>query len=225
MKPKKNPLVIVFAILGVLTLCCGLPLGFVGYFGFKGIKAGVGMGQCAVNVKLMSDALKGYAAANGGKLPPAATWQTDLAKYFKVEKDMKDLDDLKGSPIEFKIWTANGEWSCGQQEKTGFAFNESLAGKAIEDVMKSSAKTPVIFETNKVAFNQHSKYVPVDNSKGPLMLEGMGDARRPWFLVMADGAIEGISDKKNKGSGDFQIDISSGDDSSSNQNPDSKNSQ
>lgn len=207
MKPKKNPLVIVFAILGVLTLCCGAPLGGLFYFGKKVVDAGMGAGECAINVKMMSAALKNYQAANGGKLPKAETWQTDISKYLMPDKD---LNDMKESPIKFNIWTPGGEWSCGSKTKTGFAFNEAFSGKTLPEAIKISATDPAIFEIKSVGYNQHTKYKALPESESPQMLEGIADSNRGWFLVTPDGAIKGMnSKKKGGGSVDFNFDSSS----------------
>ena len=215
-KPKKNALLIVFAVLGVLGICCALPLGAIGYFGFKGFQGSVGMISCYANSAMMSKALKDYSAANNGKLPPAATWQTDIAKYFKVDKDMKETP--------FKIWTSGGEWSCGSEgSKTGFMYNSEFAGKVAADVAKSNPETPVIFETKTVAFNQTGKYKVLPFEESPKLLDSIDQVkeRRGWILVTADarlgainkkGKFKGISNGANSGF-DFDIDTSEGNNS------------
>ncbi len=206
MKPKKNPLVIVFAILGVLALCCGAPLGAMVFFGKKFVDAGMGVGECAINVQMMSSALKSYQSANGGKMPKADTWQTDIAKYMKKDKD---LEEMKDSPVKFNIWTPGGEWSCGSKTKTGFAFNDAFSGKTLAEAMKISATDPAIFETKTVGYNQHSKYVALPESESPQVLEGIADSNRGWFLVTPDGDVKGMkSKKKGGGSVDFNFDTS-----------------
>ena len=207
-KPKKNPLLIVFAVLGVLTLCCGAPLGALVFYGKKFVDAGMGVGECAINVEMMSQALKSYQAANGGKMPKAVTWQTDIAKYWKVDNDLKDM---KNSPVKFNIWTPGGEWSCGSTIKTGFAFNDAFSGKTIAEATKISSTDPAIFETKKVGYNQHSKYVAIPESESPLVIESIADSHRGWFLITPDGDVRGMKGKKSKSGGavDFNFDSSS----------------
>lgn len=224
MKPKKNPVLIVFAILGVLGICCALPLGAIGYFGFKGFQGSMGMISCYANADMMSRALKDYSAANNGKLPPAATWQTDIAKYFKVDKEIKE------SP--FKIWTSGGEWSCGSEgSKTGFMFNAELGGKVAADVIKTNPETPVIFETKTVAFNQSGKYQPLPFDESPRLLDSFDQVkeRRGWILVTADAKLGAIG-KKGKfkvitsGSGSaFNFDVSTEESNKSNASDTSSN--
>ncbi|OWU65063.1 MAG: hypothetical protein CBB60_006630 [Armatimonadetes bacterium Cent15-Ar3] len=208
MKPKKNPLVIVFAILGVLTLCCGLPLGFVGYFGYKGFKGSMGMISCYANTSVMAKALKEYSADHEGKLPPAATWQTDLAKYFK--------SGAKKEEMPFKIWQPGGEWSCGSDNaKTGFMFNEAFGGKLAAEVAKSHPEEPAIFETKTVAFNQTGAFKKLPFEESPRLLDSFDEVkeRRGWIMIMSDAALKtfGKSGKLkgiSSGSGsDFNFDI------------------
>lgn len=223
-KPKTNGLVILFAVLGVLLVCCGLPLGFMGYFGFKGFKGTMEMAGCMVNVEAMREALIKYEQEHGGKMPKAATWQTDLAKYFKQDKDME------GAPM--KIWKAGGEWSCEEGSvKTGFAFNESMSEKSAAEMMKKDPHAIAIYETNTIAYNQTGspKVLPYDQS--PKIIGGMIDEHRGWMLVSADGTnllswtkdgkigafSMGSSGKSRRSKGfNFQIDTNESSDNSSN---------
>lgn len=218
-KPKKNGLVILFAVLGVLGVCCGLPLGATVFFGKKFVEGGLGVGECAINVKTMASALKKYSAANDGKLPKAETWQTDIAKYFEVDSEMKDMKD---SPIQFKLWTAGGEWSCGSETKTGFVFNEAFSGKTLAEAIKISATDPAIFESKTVGYNSHAKYVALPENESPLVIPSIKDSHRGWFKVAPDGAVKGMN-KKGKGS-DVNFDFSS-DSEDATTKADSKNSE
>jgi len=180
-KRKTNGIVILFAVLGVLLVCCGAPIGFLGYFGFKGFKGAMEMTGCMVNVEAMKKALIAYESAHDGKLPSAKTWQTDLAKYMKVDKD------VEGAPM--KIWAPGGEWSCEEGNiKTGFSFNEDLSEKKVSDVVKKDSKAIAIFETTTVAFNQSGKLVKLAKDKSPKMIGGLMDEHRGWMLLSADGS-------------------------------------
>lgn len=208
-KPKTNGLVILFAVLGVLLVCCGLPLAFFGYFGYKGFRSAMDMGGCYMNASLMSRALDDYVRAHDGKLPNAKTWQADLAPYFKAGKDVKD------SPI--KIWKGDGEWSCEEGgTKTGFAFNTDLSEKKVADLIKANPYTIAIFETKQVAYNQNSKFVELPRSESPKIMGGMIDERRGWILLTPDGHMV-VKDKHGKykklskndfdmGGGSFEVD-------------------
>lgn len=217
-KPKKNPLVIVFAILGVLMLCCGVPLGFIGYFGYKGFKGSMGMISCYANTAAMANALKEYSAAHDGKLPPAASWQTDLSKYFKA-------GGKKADEMPFKIWAPAGEWSCGSDStKTGFMFNEAFGGKVAADVAKANPEVPVIFETKTVAFNQTGAFKKMPFEESPRILDSFEEVkeRRGWIMVMADSALKsfGKSGKLKevdfKSNGNFNMEINTEDGADSN---------
>lgn len=211
---------IIFAVLGVLFICCGVPLGAISYFGYKGFKGSMGMISCYTNSAMMAKALKDYEAANGGKLPPAATWQTDLAKYFKVDKDMKEAP--------FQFWTARGEWSCTSGDmKTGFMFNEEFGGKVAAEVAKAHPEVPVIFETTTVAFNQAGKYKVIPFDQSPKLMEEMGlKERRGWILISPAGGMGAIGKKGkykdidfNGGGGfNFKVDTDSESNSTANSN-------
>ncbi len=209
-KPKKNPLVIVFAILGVLMLCCGVPLGAAFFYGKKFVQGGMGMISCYANASIMTKALEDYKKANDGKLPPAATWQTDIAKYFKEDKDM--------DKTPFAIWKPKGEWSCGTEgARTGFMFNADFGGKKADEVAKAHPETPVIFETKSVAFNQAGPYVKLKFEESPKLMDQF-DELRGWILVLPEGKM-GSYNKNGKfksigsGSGngfDFDVDTEEG---------------
>lgn len=179
-KKKNNAVLIILAILGGLLLCCGLPMGVVGYYGFKGFKGGMQMVGCFANVSMMKEALHKYAADHGGKLPPAATWQSDLGKYLVRDKDMD------GAPMKF--WQDGGEWACEDAGvKTGFMFNEALSEKSLTDVMKSNPDAVAIFETKTVKFNQAGPYTKLPFAESPKFMGEFTDEHRGWFIIDAQG--------------------------------------
>ena len=217
-KPKSNVAIIIFAILGVLLVCCGLPLGVAGYFGFKGFKGAMAIGGCMANVSEMQQALHKYSADHNGKMPNANTWQTDLGKYFTVNKD------AEGAPIKF--WKPGGEWSCEEgTQKTGFMFNQDLSEKKVTDVKKNNPDAIAIFETKTVAFNQVGKYAPLPFAESPKIFGDFTDKRRGWLLVSPDandiyiqdksGHLQrfNLNDSRGKGNG-FNFNIDSNSDSS-----------
>lgn len=182
-KSKKSPWVIVFVILGILLVCCGLPVIGAGVFGAKAFKGAMKMGGCIANTDRMAEALRKYAENNNGKLPKASEWQVSLAKYFPAV-----TEDMKQAPMDF--WSAEGEWSCSEGDgKTGFAFNSKMSEKSIKGLKLGEANV-AIFETNEVKKNNHSEYKPLDFKLSPLVLGGMSgtvDEHRGWMIVDASG--------------------------------------
>ena len=187
-KPKTSALVIILAILGVLLVCCGLPLGVAGYFGLKGFKGAMAIGGCVANVGEMQQALRKYSADHEGKLPNANTWQTDLGKYFTISKGSE------GAPIKF--WKAGGEWSCEEgSQKTGFMFNEDLSEKKVSDVMKKNPNAVAIFETKTVASNQVGKYAPLPFAESPKIFSDFTNERRGWLVISPEANEVDVMDK------------------------------
>ncbi len=181
-RPKSNGLVILFAILGVLVVCCGIPTAVIGFGLFKVGKGAMSFVGCFGNSAMMSKALAAYEKDHNGKLPSAATWQTDIAPYFKVDQKMKD------SPFSF--WDAKGEWSCEDKDgKTGFAFNSDLSEKVAAEVQKQDPQAVAIFEVRSVAFNQSKKYEKQDFSTSPKFMGELMKERRGWLHVRADGVL------------------------------------
>ena len=221
MKKKNNTVLVIFAILGALLLCCGLPVGAVVFYGFKFGKGAMSMVGCMVNVESMKVALREYSKAHDGKLPNAKTWQADIGKYFVVDKDMKDM------PLT-TIWKPGGEWSCeGSGVKTGFMFNEALSEKKIEEVTKANPEAIAIFETKTVAFNQAGPFKKLRFGESPKFMGEVTDERRGWLLIDAEakdvyridkngkmGRFDmNMGSKKKKGGFDIQIDSNSSDES------------
>ena len=201
-KPKTNGIVILFAVLGVLLVCCGLPVGLLGYGGFKVFKGATSIGACFINTRTLAQALEDYEKAHDGKLPNAKTWQADLSPYFKPK------DKLKNGPIT--IWKPNGEWSCEEGNvKTGFAFNSDLSEKVASDVVKNNPEAVAIFETTTVAFNQSSSYKPLPFVQSPKVFSDFSNEHRGWLLVTPD-AVLAVLKKSGKidkvRDGDFESD-------------------
>jgi hypothetical protein len=190
-KKKTNTVVILFAVLGVLLVCCGLPIGAISYFGFKGFKGGMAIAGCMANVNSMKVAMHEYSKAHDGKLPNAETWQTDIGKYFKVSKDME------GAP--FAMWKSGGEWSCEESGiKTGFMFNADLSDQKVSDVIKKNPDAIAIFETKTVAFNQSGPYKLLPYAESPKIMGDFLKERRGWMMIDADSTNVYTLDKKGR---------------------------
>ena len=216
-KKKSNVVVIIFAILGVLLVCCGLPLGFVAYNGMKAFKGAMAIGGCSANVNFMKSALHEYSRTHDGKLPNAATWQTDIGKYLKTTKDAEN--------VPMKFWKPGGEWSCEEgNTKTGFMFNSDLSEKKVADVTKNDIDAIAIFETKTVAFNQSGKLNILPFAESPKILGDFLKERRGWMLVSADATHVYAKDAKGnlgpfdmnmRGKGGFDLNTDSTSDSKS----------
>lgn len=222
-KKKNNTVVILLAVLGGLLICCGLPMGIVGYYGFKGFKGAMNIGGCMANVSMMQEAMREYSKEHDGKLPSASNWQAEIGKYLTTSKDMD------GAPIKF--WKDGGEWACEDSgTKTGFMFNEAFSEKKVADVMKSNPEAIVIFETKTVAFNQSGPLTKLPFDQSPKFFGEFSDERRGWMMINADAThiytinktgklvkfnMDDMNMKSGKKNGtfNFKIDSNSSDDS------------
>lgn len=147
------------------------------------------MVECGLNVDAMGKAVQTYASKNNGKLPPAKSWQTDIAPYLSFDKSKGDGEQL------MNLWTKEGEWSCGRKSKTGFAFNEAMSGKKLADIAAKDATAVIVFETTKVGYNAHAPYKALPFADSPVMFEGLMDEKRGWAVVTASGKV-GFLNKK-----------------------------
>lgn len=161
----------------------------------------MGMAECAINLEGLDQALRKYVEANDGKLPKGDNWQKEVGKYLAFDKETKD------QPI-FKLWSSEGEWSCGKNSKTGFAFNDAWAGKKLSDAIAKGKNEVLIFETSSVAYNKHEVYKALPYDKSPMALEGALDERRGWAVITA-GAGMGFVDKSGNVSADKKFSGSS----------------
>lgn len=146
------------------------------------------MVECFASATEVGAALRAYQKANGGKMPPAATWQTELRKY---------IDKTKGSKEEtpFKLFSSTSKWECTSDGKiTGFAFNSELAGKKVSDI-KDSAEQIAIFETTTAVENQAKKYVALPFSESPTVMGK--SSTRGWIVIGVTGNMM-IVDKSGK---------------------------
>lgn len=183
-------MVIVLAVLGTLLICCGVPLGFFVFYGFKGFNGAMAMAECAANVDALGKAMQGYAEKNGGKLPPVKSWQTDVAPYLVFDK-------VKGETDLMRFWTKEGEWSCGRNTKTGFAYNDDVAGKKLADIAAKDPLAVLVYETKTIGYNAHAPYKPQAHSESPDAIEGLVKEKRGWAVVTASGKV-GFVNKNGK---------------------------
>jgi hypothetical protein len=198
-KPKKNGLLIVFAVLGVLGVCCGLPIGAGLIYLPKLISSAASIGSCVINTQVMDESLKMYVKENKDTLPKAGEWQTDLQKHFKLDESLKK----DSGPL--KLWTPSGVWSCkGDETETGFAFNDEFAGKKLSEI-KDPSQAVLIYETKTVGFNQHGKYEQLPFDSAPKIL----GKKLGWMVITADFEVNFVTKdgkfKKTGGSASFNL--------------------
>ena len=158
-------------------LCCILPgivLGGLAFWGFNGAKDLVG---CTLNIAAIKKSITQYTDEHDGKLPAAATWQTDLAPY--VQKQLSKMKE--GNP--FKTMDANGDWGCSDKDvlTSGFAFNSELSGKKLSEI--KDRQTVMVFEIDKVGRNQSMPYKPQDPSHSPTIF----GKQRGWYFLNVSG--------------------------------------
>jgi hypothetical protein len=88
---------------------------------------------CQSNLKQLAQALRRYAADNGGRLPAATHWREALREYAT-------------NPYVF---------ACPERpDRTAFAFNSALGGRRLKDIRDPDA-TPLLFETSLWQRNAH----------------------------------------------------------------------
>ncbi len=150
--------------------------------------------SCAMTFEATSKSIQDYAEAHDGKLPPAATWEKDIAPYY--QKRYEGI--LKKRPPEFlkmkfEPSKPGEELACstGDKTRTGIAYNADVAGKKLADI-PDPAKTVLIYEVEAPGKNLVRPYKPLDKEKAPTI----AGEHRQWLVVHAD-----FKSGKNKDSG------------------------
>lgn len=172
---KSNTALIVGIVLAcVLIPCIGLIV--VGAMGFNFFKQTIGpLATCGIGFEMVRTSILDYAQANGGKLPPAATWQDDVRPFY-----------AKLSPDEygpFEKMSADGDWGCKTgNSMTGIAYNSDLAGKLLTDI-KDPYNTILIYEVEQAARNANGPYKKRSDAGSPMI---MGE-RRGWLELPIKG--------------------------------------
>ena len=202
--PKKKTGLIIAIVLGVLFVCCGLPVIAIvggGFFAFGQAKGTVG---CTISFGVVRAAIDDYVADHNGKLPPAATWQDAVRPYYS--KQLKSKHGNGGSDKDseqvlslLNVMPAGGEWGCTEDKtKTGIAFNSALGGKKMAEIKDRS--TVLIFEVPQRGMNLAMPYKALDNSSSPKIF----GKHRGWISIGLDGDNIKMGSK-----GNFNFDTSS----------------
>lgn len=172
---------------GVLVCCIG-PIALIGGGGYIGLQATKPIVGCTIAMTGISRALQDYTKANGGKLPSAATWQTDIAPYYD-----KMLKNESAGP--FTIPTSTEPFGCGEgSSKTSFAFNAAYAGKKLSEI-KNPDDVILVFETTGTPqMNKSGSYKDLGKAASPKIF----GQPRGWFALNADFDTLSIEDGRQK---------------------------
>ncbi len=178
--PKKsNTGLIIGLVLGGIAICCigGVAVLFFG--GLQLFKSTAPMVECMMNYTFVEKALEAYQQEHDGKLPSAASWQTDLAPYIA-----KDLPSNKKEAGPFKVMDPNGDWGCTDGKlKTGMAFNTEANGIAISKARADDMV--IIFETPQTGRNLAMKYERLDKASGPKIM----GSPRGWLTIQGGRGV------------------------------------
>jgi len=191
---KSNVGLIVGIIIGVVCVCCILPIAGLTGLGFWGFGKLKGMVGCSIAFSNLQRAVQDYAQEHDGKLPQAATWQTDVRPYFEKEaaRHAKEQQMFTNGPAD------SAGCTNGDSPPTGIAFNSDLSGKKISDV-KDALNTIMLFEVPKTGSNLTEPYKAQSFETSPRMLGN----QRGWYVCGIDGRIELIGRNGIRTNGDM----------------------
>ena len=131
-----------------------------------------------------------YAKAHDGKLPPAATWQDDIAPYYLIDKTGKKIPSV---PI-LDFGNPSRDLGCAADAgspATGMAFNSDLAGKTVTEAYKTPGQI-LLFEVPQTGRNIARPYKRPTGTT-PLV---MGKPR-DWLTVPVSGNLNIGSDQSS----------------------------
>jgi len=177
---------VVLIILFLVCIPCVGLVAVLSYFGFNLFGKAMNMGSCALAFEDVRAAVMRYVESHDGTMPNAATWQVDVAPYYKkIIETQKDLGPLKTMPPD-------GQWGCklDDEQMTGIAFNADLSGKKLKDI-ENPYGVVLLFEIDKPAMNASAPYKRRDRSTWPKFF----GQPREWLEV----TIEGRSNFGNSG--------------------------
>jgi hypothetical protein len=186
--PKKSNalLIVILVILGLCALCCvGMIILSMNVFGK--MKNGIG---CVMHFEFARKALSDYSNANGGKLPPADSWQDDIVQYYGKGKAGEKMSG--GGILDFG--DATKDLGCAGDSgspATGMAFNSDLAGKTVAEAKKNPT-TVVLFEVPQTGRNIA---MPFKAQPGQSPSKIMGQPR-DWITEPVSGSINVNADQR-----------------------------
>jgi hypothetical protein len=185
---KSNSKLIIGLVIGLICICCVLPIVGGGFFLNWIVNKGGPFITCVLAYQQVPAAIEEYAKENGGKLPPAEKWNDVIRPYYvKQTKGQREV-------MSMKFMDPNGEWGCPEvPNKTGMAYNLDVAGKKLADIKDKS--TVLLFESTKTGRNLAAKYTPQPFEKSPFAFQTK--ERRGWIVVTVDSQMYFI-DKDGK---------------------------
>lgn len=135
--------------------------------------------SCMAAFELNQKALLAYAEEHEGKLPPAATWQTDTKAYYER---LRTKLVKEGMPAEFQPQASGQPFRCDWNGKeTGIAYNTAIAGKKVDSIADPD-KTALVFEVPSVKLDQAMSYTEIKNTAPKLFMN-----RRDWIVYYIEG--------------------------------------
>lgn len=189
-RPRKSlsPIIIVVVVFAVLCIggVAALTFMLAPY-----IRDGLPFAGCMMNFQDARDSVVNYAREHNGKLPNAATWQTEVKPYYaKVIAKVEDRGPLKTMAVD-------GEWGC-DKVNTGMAFNSNLSGKPI-DKLPDGDDGILLFEVPARKMNANEPYKYRGKEGSPMIK----DKHRGWIRIRATGepmidtTVINVQDGKN----------------------------
>lgn len=177
--------ILVATVLGGCLLFCGVG----GFFMYRGMQAVGPAMSCGMTFTAVNMALLQYARENEGRLPPADTWQDEIAPL--VEKKAKEMRDFPFASISL-----SDQWGCETGDpsipKTGIALNTEVAGKLTADLKPNEI---TVFEIEAPRRNASEPYRKRDEQTSPRL---MGQPRG-WIAMTVDGNMIGLGGGRRPG--------------------------
>lgn len=184
----------VLIILLVVVVPCLVMVGLATWFGFRTFTGAMNqMGptvNCAVAYQRVQLAILDYAKDHEGTLPPAATWQADVAEYYAKQTDLQSTEEMpEWIPMKFEKMDPNAPWGCKltDTETTALVYNADVAGKKIAD-LTNPGSTVLIFEAPvEPAMNLAMPFKEQPADERPVMIMG---EKRDWIKAYVEGEVD-----------------------------------
>jgi len=186
---KSNSKLIIGLVIGLICVCCILPLVGGGFFFNWILKKGGNLITCVMAYQMVPAAIEEYTKEHDGKLPAPEKWNDTIRPYYsKITKNRTQVGPMK-------LMEPNSEWGCQETSgKTGMVYNLEVAGKKLSDIADKS--TVLLFESPKTGKNLAEKYKPLPFEKSPLALETQ--EHRGWIVVTVDKKMYFIDKDGNR---------------------------
>lgn len=189
--PRKKNSALPWLIVGGVLVCCIGPIAVLGGGGLYAFNQARPFAECQFGFSGVSGAMRKYAAAHDGKLPPAATWQSDIATYYEDSIPKQD----ETGPIHPP--TVTGNFGC-EGGKTAIVYNSAYAGKPLAGIKDPDAI--IVYESPETpGSNKVGTYKDPGKAASPNM---MGN-KRGWFALNAMLEPVLISDGRQTPSGNI----------------------